>query len=135
MKKYEIVERVMKFGYKEKKEIKKDCTSFCEDEKLVKSFDTLDEAKLEFKKYKTEVHTYSGACETTYVVTEYAIQENSYDEDGEFEAFCDTWEVSEMKIELVEVPSYETIGTFDNLEDAEEAYNNFDGDEAFISFC
>lgn len=40
-----------------------------------------------------------------------------------------------MKIELVEVPSYETIGTFDNLEDAEDAYNNFDGDEAFISFC
>lgn len=103
--------------------------------KLVKSFDTLDEAKLEFKKYKTEVHTYSGDCGITYVVTEYAIQENLYDEDGEFEAFCDTCEVSEMKIELVEVPSYETIGTYDNLEDAEEAHNNFDGGEALISFC
>lgn len=40
-----------------------------------------------------------------------------------------------MKIELVEVPSYETIGTYDNLEDAEEAHNNFDGGEALISFC
>lgn len=135
MKKYEIIKRPMTFDYKERKQIKESCTAFCENEELVKSFDTLDEAIKEFGKYKTEISTRSGSHGTMYEVTEYVVQENTYDDDGEFENYGDILEVSKMAIGLIELPSYETIGTFDNLEDAEEAYNNYDGDEAKISFC
>ena len=135
MKKYDIVKRPVLFGYKERNEIRKNCTSFCEDEEFIKSFDTLEEATKEFGKYKTEINTYPGKHGEIYEVIEYAIQENLYDEDGEFETYCDVAEVSEMEIKLIKNPSYEAIGIFDNLEDAEEAMDNFDGDEAFISFC
>lgn len=135
MKKYDIVKRPVLFGYKERKEIRKNCTSFCEDEEFIKSFNTLEEATKEFGKYKTEINTYPGKHGEIYEVIEYAIQENLYDEDGEFETYCDVAEVSEMEIKLIKEPSYEAIGIFDNLEDAEEAMDNFDGDEAFISFC
>lgn len=61
------------------------------------------------------------------------IEENEFefDEDeNEFvqTGFIDTLETTPMKIEVVETPSYETIGAYSSLEEAEEAANEYDGD-------
>lgn len=66
------------------------------------------------------------------------IEENEFefDEDeNEFVQtdFVDTLETTSMKIEVVEKPSYETIGSYSSLEEAEEAANNYEGEgEAYI---
>ena len=75
---------------------------------------------------------------TFYSVEEYVIEENEFefDEDeNEFvqTEFVDTLETTPMKIEVVETPSYETIGVYSSLEEAEEAANEYDGDgESYI---
>ena len=75
---------------------------------------------------------------TFYSVEEYVIEENEFefDEDeNEFVQtdFVDTLETTPMKIEVVEKPSYETIGVYSSLEEAEEAANEYDGDgESYI---
>lgn len=61
------------------------------------------------------------------------IEENEFefDEDeNEFVQtdFVDTLETTPMKIEVVEIPSYETIGVYSSLEEAEEAANKRDGE-------
>ena len=63
---------------------------------------------------------------TFYKVEEYVIEENEfeYDEDeSKFVQtdFIDTLESTEMKIEVVEIPSHETIAICSSLEEAEEA--------------
>lgn len=70
---------------------------------------------------------------TFYSVEEYVIEENEFefDEDeNEFVQtdFVDTLETTPMKIEVVEIPSYETIGVYSSLEEAEEAANKRDGE-------
>ena len=75
---------------------------------------------------------------TFYSVEEYVIEENEFefDEDeNEFVQtdFIDTLETTSMKIEVVETPSYETIGVYSSLEEAEKAANNYEGEgEAYI---
>lgn len=61
------------------------------------------------------------------------IEENEFefDEDeNEFVQtdFVDTLETTPMKIEVVEIPSYETIGVYSSLEEAEKAANKRDGE-------
>ena len=61
------------------------------------------------------------------------IEENEfeYDEDeSKFVQtdFIDTLESTEMKIEVVEIPSHETIAICSSLEEAEEAEDNYEGE-------
>ena len=70
---------------------------------------------------------------TFYKVEEYVIEENEfeYDEDeNKFVQtdFIDTLESTEMKIEVVEIPSYETIAICSSLEEAEEAEDDYEGE-------
>lgn len=95
----------------------------------IKSFNTLEDAKIELKKYQSQIFKGSGF----YEITEYYVQENVYDEDDEWIDGGDVWEFAPFKISLVSKPEYETIGTFDNMEDALIAKNEYDGD-CYISF-
>ena len=61
---------------------------------ILESFNTLEEAKTALKKYNSEVEDYS----TYLMITEYFIQENQYDEDGDWEAGGDVWEYAPLDI-------------------------------------
>lgn len=136
--KYDLVKRTAEFNRKNRKEIKEGCTAFDPDPEYMKTFDTLEEAKKALAKYKTSIEEFQYHGMTFYHVEEYVIEENEfeYDEDeGELVQtdFIDTLEMTQMKIEVVEKSSYETIGVYSSLEEAEEAANEYDGDgESYI---
>lgn len=138
--KYDLVKRTAEFNRQNRKEIKEGCTALDPDPEYIKTFDDLEEAKKELAKRKTSVSKFKNHNMTFYSVEEYAIEENEFefDEDeNEFvqTGFVDTLETTPMKIEVVETPSYETIGVYSSLEEAEEAANEYGGDgESYIMF-
>ena len=133
--KFELKECTREIKYKERFEIAAGCTANQDDceSKLIKSFDSKEDALEELKNYKTEINSFSSNTGTRYNVTEYYVEENEYDEDGDWVAGGDVWEFSKMEIEVVEKPSYNTIATFDNFEDAEKAMNDCE-EECYLSF-
>ena len=71
-----------------------------------------------------------------YLVIEYAIQCNEYDTDGDFITGGDILEISEMKIDVVNSETFETMASFNNMIDAESFYDdNIDDTEMYFSFC
>lgn len=138
MKKYDLVKRTAEFNRRDRKEIKEGCTALDSEPEYLKTFDRLEEAKKELAKRKTSVSKFENHNMTFYSVEEYVIEENEFefDEDtGELEQtdFGDTLEITPMKIEVVEIPSYETIAICSSLEEAEEAAGNYDGEgETYI---
>ena len=112
MKKYDLVKRTAEIKYKDRKEIEEGCTAFDDSPEYIKTFDTLEEAKKELAKRKTDVSKFSYHGMTFYKVEEYVIEENEF----------------EMKIEVVEIPSHETIAICSSLEEAEEAEDNYEGE-------
>lgn len=97
------------------------------DSDVVKKFTDLDEAKKELSKLKTRITELSGPTEIYYLIEEYYIEYD--DENGDIIAF------SKMEIEVIEKPSYNTLGSYDNFKDAEDAYNDYDGfGEVYLSF-
>lgn len=137
MTKFEIKKDSIEVLWKNRKVIKEGIVidSDNQNPELINSYDTLEEASKAIKNYNTTIRELSGSAGKYYLVEEYYIEENVYDEDGEFERCDGIWEFSKTIIELVEKPSYNTLATFDNMEEAEEAYNDYDGEnEVYISF-
>lgn len=89
---------------------------------------------------KSSIGKTDGSSGSYYLLSEYYIEEVVTGEDGERIDWIDgEWvggdgilEYSEMEIELVDKHSYETIRTFDNMKDAEEALYDYD-EEAYLS--
>lgn len=138
MVKYELKKDSIEVKYKDRKEIKPGVvlTSDNQEPELIKAFDSKEEALEELRKYKSSIteHAYNG---TLYVVEEYYVEENTYDDEDEDEWISggDIWEFSKMEIELVEKPSYNTLAVFDNMADAERAENDYEGEnEVYLSF-
>lgn len=124
--KYNIIKNSIKVPYEDRTDIKAGVTLTQEsiDMKIVDSFESLEVAKAELKNFVTLIRELSNGL-TYYLVEEFYIQ------DEEFEVYG----FSKMEIELVEKTSYDTINIFDNMADAEKAYNNYDGEnEVYISF-
>lgn len=133
MKKYDLVKRTAEFNYKNRKNIEEGCTALDPSPEYIKTFDDLEEAKKELAKRKTSVSKFENHNMTFYSVEEYVIEENEfeYDEDEKKLVqtdFIDTLETTPMKIEVVETPSYETLGVYSSMEEAEEAANKGDGE-------
>lgn len=57
-----------------------------------------------------------------------SVEENEYDEDGEFEKYVGTWDWSRMEIDVTIMPSYDVIGTYSTMRDAQEAANSYGGE-------
>lgn len=121
MKKWNIYKATREIKEKYISEIVQGCTFFCDDvfEELIKSCDTLEEAKEVLTKYKTDITAYDGC----YLVTEYCILPEIYDEDGEIVESGDTEEITEMKIS-VEDEEWNIVKTFDNLKEADDFVHN-----------
>lgn len=118
MKKYNVYKATREIKERDISEIVQGCTFFCDgvSEELIKSCDTLEEAKEVLAKYKTDITAYGGC----YLVTEYCVLPEIYDEDGENVESGDIEEITEMKIG-VEDEEWNIVKTFDNLKEA----NNF----------
>lgn len=96
MKKYNIYKTTKEIKERNMCDIVEGCTVSGDDifSELVKSCDTLEEAGETLKRYKTDITPYDGC----YLVTEYCVLPEIYDEDGE-------WNV---------------VKTFDNLKEADD---------------
>lgn len=102
---------------------------------IIKSFDTLGEAEKEFSKYKTSIQELSNSGGDYFAVSEYYIESNEYDSDGLFVDSDGVKKVSDIKIEVVEKPSYKTVFTCSTYEETEKFISDYAGDnELFMSF-
>lgn len=63
---------------------------------LIKSFESKEEALEALEEHNTEIYSISAIAGTVYNVTEYYVEENEYDEDGEWISGGDVWEISKM---------------------------------------
>lgn len=105
MKKFEIVKTTAEISWKERNEIKEGCTMYDVDPEKIASFGTKEEAEKELKKYKTDV----CASGSLFTVEEFSIQENEYDEDGEWIGGGDIWKFTPMEIFVVDKETRKTI--------------------------
>ena len=131
---YEIIKAQKEIAYKNRKSIKAGCTLDNCYMQTINSFETFEDAKIAFKglKLKSDIW-YNG---NVYLVIEYAIQCNEYDTDGDLIASGDILEISEMKIDVVNLETLETMASFDNMADAENFYDdNIDNIEMYLSSC
>ena len=104
MKKFEIVKTTAEISWKERNEIKEGCTMYDVDPEKIASFGTKEEAEKELKKYKTDV----CASGSLFTVEEFSIQENEYDEDGEWIGGGDIWKFTPMEIFVVDKETRKT---------------------------
>lgn len=99
MKKFEIYRYDIEIPYRKRAEVKEGCCLLAQDcnpEKIA-SFDSKEEALEEIKKYKTDVALMSGGAGHYYHIEEYAVEENEYDEDGDFVNGTDYWAFSKIE--------------------------------------
>lgn len=98
MKKYELFKNDIEISLRDKDRIVEGCTldqGDCDPE-LIRSFDNKEEALSELQNYKSDIRELKGNLGTYYQVTEYYVQENTYDEDGFVEG-GDVWEFTKMQ--------------------------------------
>ena len=121
MKKYNVYKATREIIERDISEIVQGCTFFYDgvSEELIKSCDTLEEAREALGKYKTDITAYDGC----YLITEYCILPEIYDEDGEIVESGDIEEITEMKIS-VEDEHWNVVKTFDNLKEADDFLHN-----------
>lgn len=121
MKKYNVYKATREIKERDISEIVQGCTFFRDgvSEELMKSCDTLEEAREALGKYKTDITPYDGC----YLVTEYCVLPEIYDEDGEIVESGDTEEITEMKIS-VEDEERNVVKTLDNLKEADDFVHN-----------
>lgn len=127
--KYELVKRHETFKYSDRLEIMPGCAGSDPDPEVIETFDSKEKALAALKKYKSQLwkeETFSSG--TQYHVAEWSVEENEYDEDGEFKSYVGTWDWSPMKIEVTVMPSYDVIGTYSTMRDAQEAANSYGGE-------
>lgn len=137
MKKYEVKKDSIEVSYKNRKQIKQGVVLSVNDSnpEVIFSCEELEDARRKLKDCKSSIVELSSGVGKYYLVEEFYIEENIYDEDGDWVESGDILEFSKISIELVEKPSYETIAIFDNMADAEDAKDNYDGDgEVYLSF-
>lgn len=119
MKKYEVKENTIEVNYKNRKNIKAGVSLESENQEpiTIASCETLEEAQEELKKLKTDIKE-NHYNTTFYTVTEYYIEENEYDEDGDWVTGGDIYDFSEMNIDVVECETRKYLGTFHDFESA-----------------
>lgn len=132
--KFEIKKDNIEIKYKDRDQIKPGCTldNMNSDPEILGTYETKEEAIEALRKYKTEISEFSYSAGRMFDVTEYYVEENVYDDNGEPESCNGVWEESKMEI-FLKNEDREIIDTFDNYADAEAAYNEYD-DECSIEF-
>ena len=94
MKKFDLIMKRAEISYTDKVKIKEGCTMYSEPD-IIASFDTLDEAKKELEKYQTSIRELNNAV-PYYLIEEYMIEINEYDENGNWTSGGDVLAISPM---------------------------------------
>lgn len=127
--KFEVFQNIVAFNTSDKYDICLGCTYHHANSipKLIGVFADKDCALNALSKYKTIIEK----CGESYVVTEYYLEENVY-ENG---ILIDTvdFKFSKMEIEVVTMPDYKIIGVYNNFKEAEQERNRY-GNNAFLDF-
>lgn len=125
MKKWNIYKATREIKERNISEIVEGCTVAGDDifSELIKSCDTLEEARESLKKHKTDITYYSGSVEGCFLIAEYYFLPETYDEDGEIIESGDIQEFTEMKIS-VEDEEWNVVKTFDNYKEADDFIHN-----------
>lgn len=131
---YELRRRTEEISWKDRKQISKGCTAADPEPDTIKRFNTKKEALEALKAYTTTIRELKNAVGVYYAVEEYCVEENEYNEEDEWVDGGNIWAWSEMKIEIVEKPTYDTLAVCSTYAEAESVLNNYDGEnEVFIS--
>lgn len=99
--KYEIKKGYEEVRWKDRKKIMPGIATQTEEPELIAVFDTLEEAKEELKKYESIIWLLSGGAGAYYGIWEYYIEENEYDEDGDWIDGGSIWEFSKMDLSKI----------------------------------
>lgn len=104
---YELRKATCEIRYKDRKEIKEGCTLnvMDQDPEIIKPFADKDEAIGALKEYETQIWELSGSAGRYYRVTEYYIEGNEYDKDGEWRGGGEVYEMSDMEAAKKKVAS------------------------------
>lgn len=97
---YELKKNTREISYEKKKDIKKGCTLEQNDQnpQIIEPFEDKEQALKILKSYKSDICKMSGGAGSYYLVTEYYVEENEYDEDGEWISGGNIWGFSEMPV-------------------------------------
>lgn len=98
MRKFEIVKNEAEYSFRNKDMIHTGCT-FEEDfqnPETLEEYSTKEEAIEALEKYSSEIRKLSGGAGAFYHVTEYVVQENVYNEDGDWLSGGDIWKYAEL---------------------------------------
>lgn len=135
MAKYNLNKTVVEVKYNNRKEIKEGVTLDAEnvDVETIKSFVSAEEALKELGEYKSGIYEFENNGIKMYEVTEYWVEVVESEEGSDFFE-GDILDFSEIRIELVaENATADTLGIFDNIEDAERAMKATE-EECHLSF-
>lgn len=126
---FDIKRNTIEISYKDRMDIKPGCAldNIDSDPEIMESFDTKEAAIEVLKKYSTDISTFSSPNGQVFAITEYYIEENEYDEDGDPITCNGVWEESKMEI-ILEDENGNTIKAFDNYADVEAACDEYDGE-------
>ena len=85
-------------SYKNRDEIHEGCTleQMNMEPEILQSFDNKDEAITTLTQYQTSIVELNGGFGKYYSITEYYVEENEYNEDGEWTSGGDVWKFSKM---------------------------------------
>ncbi|MBD5556838.1 MAG: hypothetical protein HDQ95_16235 [Roseburia sp.] len=109
---YELRKSTCEVRYKDRKEIKEGCTLNVTDQdpEIIKPFPDKDEAINALKGYETVIWELSGSAGRYYSVTEYYVEGNEYDEDGEWIGGGEVYAMSDMEAAKKKVSSLSEEG-------------------------
>lgn len=119
--KYEIMINWARFDYLDRLKIEPGCTisRFILEPEVVESFYNIEEAAFAFNKYETSIKTVGTGKLIFYSVTEYYLQRNIYDKNGDFSACDMLYGFSPISIKLVEKDSERIVRTLNSFSKAE----------------
>lgn len=130
MKKYEIYYNTIELPHKKADLIKPGVTIDAATDiypEKISSHDTLEEAKEMLKVYCTTIQNFSSNHH--YFIEEYYVEENEYDDDGDWVECGGIWEFTQPEIELINNDTGEILGIYNNYVDARKAYMAYDGED------
>lgn len=99
MKKFELIRNTVEIPFIKKSTIKEgvtlanECDQYPE---IIKSFSTMEEANEELKKYKSTIQELSSGGGKYYLVEEFYVEENTYDDDGDWLDGGNVWAFSKF---------------------------------------
>ena len=126
MLKYYLLKDTIEINSKDRRTIRQVIItdSLNQEPETIAIFSTENDALAALSKQKSSLESFGD----TIRVTEFYVQPVELDDDeDDFGEYKDILSFSKMEIEVYDIESYDTIGIYDNYADAEQSYNEYEG--------